>query len=135
MLCQNCGTQAPERANYCWKCGKPMRPGLQKEDTFLESCEITFTSDDPSYGIGSFAAKAIGVFGVYIFGMSSGFHCEKLPDHLNPDHHAKLDSLINRLVEAGWEPTCERGPEWWNFRFSRKVKKPVKIIGKPHGSG
>ncbi len=129
MLCQSCGTQVPERANYCWKCGKPMRPGVQKDDSFTETCEIIFQTDDPSYGIGSFSAKAIGVFGVYVFGMSSGFHCEKAPDHMNPDHLSKLDGLINRLVEAGWEPTGEHGPEWWNHRFRRKVKKPTKLPG------
>ncbi|HVN52795.1 MAG TPA: hypothetical protein VMT46_00595 [Anaerolineaceae bacterium] len=130
MLCQSCGIQVPERANYCWKCGKPMKPWIKLyEDTFLETCEIVFQPDDPSHGIGSFYAKAIGVFGVYVFGVSSGFQYDKIPDHQNSDQASKLDGLINRMVKAGWEPNGDYGEEWWNHRFQRRVKKTAKMPG------
>jgi len=121
MLCQKCGTQVPDRANYCWKCGKPVRPGIKEtEEERWETCEVVYQNGENNES-SCFAAKAIGLYGVYIFGTSSAFHSTQDPDHRNNDHTAKLDLLINRLVEAGWELVPDHGPDWWNHRFRRRI--------------
>jgi len=96
-----------------------MRPDVKEEQRW-ETLEIVFQPGSTP-GSSCFAAKAIGLFGVYISGESSTFDCADRPDQLNKDHIVKLDNLLNRLIEAGWEINPERGPEWWNHRFRRKM--------------
>ena len=45
MFCYNCGTQLPDEATFCSKCGKPQKQGAQvAEPTQIkeswETCEI-----------------------------------------------------------------------------------------------
>jgi len=62
MYCSDCGTQLPERANFCWQCGKAQNTAAKTSKVQEETCEIDF--EHVAYRVFSnrwkFWAKAIG---------------------------------------------------------------------------
>ena len=128
MFCWNCGTQIPDEASFCLKCGKPQKQGSQK-DEIKETCEI----DSEKVADGSilsgdhfkFWGRAIGTRGQYSAGESkvfTGYYggSYSYPDKDNKENREALESLVNWLVKDGWEATGDRGSNWWNLRFQRK---------------
>jgi hypothetical protein len=123
MFCINCGANLPDEANFCLKCGKQQKQGVQTDETKWETCEINYkVAHDGLTGTrGCFRAEAIGFDGVYEAGRSQEFGCGYnmwLPDSKNEAHY---NALIENLVKDRWEPTGERGEHWWNNRFRRKI--------------
>jgi len=132
MYCWNCGTQLPDNANFCSKCGKQQKPGEQpiepnlKEEKW-ETCEILF---DSQYQLGRgwifwFWAKAIGPEGEYSAGSSGQLLAGPIFDKPNSDNReTKMahSELVAKLVSDGWEPVPNKGSNWWNDRFRRRVR-------------
>ena len=140
MYCWNCGSQLPDEAIFCHKCGKQQRYGgqqigssLTKDNITLETCEIVFDSTQHlvAGAIFWFWAKAIGPNGEYSAGNSpqvivgSRFFDEpKMNDRQTKMAHS---SLVAALVSDGWEPMPVRGPNWWNYRFQRRARTAQKV--------
>jgi ribosomal protein S27AE len=126
MFCSNCGTQLPDEANFCWKCGKPQKQGAQveelkqAEETKYETCEIFYKRTYEGYAgdKGQFTAEAIGPEGKYCVARSEEFSVASSqgPNFNHPAHKA----LVNKLVTQGWEQS-DRGTNWYNTRFRRKI--------------
>jgi hypothetical protein len=128
MFCSKCGTEIPDEANFCWKCGKPQRPDVSPVASTYETCEIVygvlkqnFLFDDLG-----FWAKAIGKNGTYNAGFSPKIFVgdkslgPKSDIETNVNAH---NALVKKLINDGWEPTGGRGEAWFNLRFKRLVKE------------
>jgi hypothetical protein len=128
MFCGNCGTEIPDEANFCWKCGKPQKPGVQVDESRWEMCEI-----EREY-IGSigrflalqdqfkFIAKAIGPQGVYNAGETPLFLDRPANVKDREEQQKLLPILIAYLVKNGWEPVETSGRGWYSYKFRRRVK-------------
>ena len=132
MFCISCGTHLPDEANFCWKCGKPQKPGIQPNKPKWETCEIV-SEKVRDGGVFSgdylrFWAEAIGSDGQYSAGESAVFkgpYIVGYPSFPNSDDQNTTvahKTLIQKLVKDGWEPASDRGLNWWNYRFRRRVK-------------
>ena len=44
MYCESCGTQLPDEASFCWKCGQPQRDAARHapDSQQYETCTIEF---------------------------------------------------------------------------------------------
>jgi hypothetical protein len=137
MFCINCGTQLPDEAKFCWKCGTPQKSSVQADELKWETCEIVWKMTSGALGLilgpiagvkGYFWAKAIGPSGVYVAGKSQTIWVGNfytggpLPRERNQAHFAAHNALVAQLVNDGWEPTGDKGAEWWSNRFRRRVK-------------
>lgn len=84
MFCTSCGTQLPDEANFCWKCGHPMQKNLQgktdlqHEKPKWEICEIDCKAVKESgllnAGQAQWLAKVTGTKGTYYVGESPTFY-------------------------------------------------------------
>ncbi|HBY93341.1 MAG TPA: hypothetical protein DEP84_05135 [Chloroflexi bacterium] len=126
VYCVSCGTQLPDEANFCWKCGKPQKQGVQTEKPKWETCEIVIQRPKEGFYTSKyqFWASAIGLQGNYNAGESPIFKAVSV-HYPSSDEHKPLNahrSLIKKLVEEGWEPTGNRGSAWFNEKFRRQIK-------------
>ena len=130
MFCSNCGTQIPDEAKFCWKCGKPQGADARVEGTRWEICVIDYSvswglfySNKQFY----FYATAMGPKGKYIAGKSpivtefEGIgdfenYLKKWGD--NPYLKDALSSLIVDLTKDNWQPDG-MGANWWSYKFRR----------------
>jgi len=122
MTCERCGAQSPEEANFCWRCGKLLKPEGGGEEEQIEICEIEFRNRRRRLGLRNayeFAAIAVGPHGQRIVdttGRISGRLFETM-DIIYPALHA----LTERLEADGWQPLARGGPLGLQ-RFWRKVE-------------
>ena len=125
MFCSNCGTQLPDKANFCWMCGKPQKQRTEIEFNH-ETLEITRSLD-------YFVAKAIGPKGVYeagrsqkfnqlLFDFSRGFTESNDDRPLTGDSAKVHNKLVADLIKDGWEATGDRSLQWWGLRFRRRLR-------------
>lgn len=136
MYCSKCGTQLPDEANFCWKCGLPVSDVPQpttKTDEKWDTCEIEWIASPLNplefFGVtrtfrGKFIAKAVGQQGVYIVGETSELKPWTMNEGVPPpqnDLRTAVDNLIGKLTRAGWQPTDARGTHWYGHRFKKKV--------------
>jgi hypothetical protein len=130
MYCKNCGTELPDNANYCMKCGKPQVADMaQLEETRWEKCEIEkeYITDTiaGAMGLGGnkvcFQAKAIGVDGFYIAGKSEIFKESHVSVPITKEIPI-LEALVAMLAKDGWEPMGTKGEFWYSYKFQRLVK-------------
>ena len=130
MFCINCGTELPDKANFCFKCGKPQGQELPKEEIKWEMCEIVWEQANSLLNsilirsVGCFTARAIGVNGVYIAGKTQSL---SFSDYPPPRHNKDVQQAINDLAAQlgtdGWEPIETKGVYWFEYRFRRKIKE------------
>ena len=86
-----------------------------------ETCEIQAVySVDPQGSRGCFWAKASSPDGEYNAGDSADFPCGR-PIRSTLDAQNALTPLVRELVQAGWDPTHLRGPNWFSHRFRRRI--------------
>ncbi len=128
MFCSNCGTQLPDEANFCWKCGKPQKTGVQVDEPKWETCEIVYADirlAGPLSRTIQFWAKAVGPLGVYNAGESTkvkaGVSDSYEPCEWNNKHVTAVNSLVAQLAKDNWQP-LPRGQYWYSYRFQRQVK-------------
>lgn len=131
MFCSNCGTQIPDEASFCSKCGTPQIQGAQSaqtEEPKWETCEITYHDKNEfvSGAIFWFEADAIGPNGKYPAAKSKPVVCGSRfnndPQSRNKKTVNAHEEIIKKLVSDGWQPTGARGYNWWNDRFTRQVR-------------
>jgi zinc ribbon protein len=129
MYCIGCGTELPDDANFCLRCGKPQKKGVKIADESVteakyETCEIGW--DKAGLLSLEFWAKAIGPNGVYNAGevkfTPGPFRQREYPDNDESNACEALNTLIKQLTQDGWQPLT-RGPYWYNYRFQRRVKE------------
>lgn len=129
MFCIKCGTQLPDEANFCWKCGMPQRADVQVDEPKWETCEIWFdhVKNGGLFASGKlkFWARAVGAQGVYTAGASEIWtyspRQSQSPDNERSEVRALHGNLIDKLVKDGWE-SVGHGSCWYNDKFRRRVK-------------
>jgi hypothetical protein len=140
MYCMNCGTQLPDTAKFCAKCGQPTAtnasavPVPEPNVECWETCEIVFAViRKPLFGEAElhFIAQAAGPHGGYKAGESLVF--KGSPDGPQPDnlrHAAALSDLVKSMVRDGWELEGESGQAWYSQKF-RRACPPEPFAGTP----
>ncbi|MCE7984609.1 MAG: zinc ribbon domain-containing protein [Caldilinea sp. CFX5] len=138
MFCQNCGTKLVEKANFCHHCGASTvfyQPADTLDTTVrFEYCQIEAVTGKSSFFPRpkvnfKFCAEAIGSGGPYIadetqefkaeFGRDFGDKSQIEPDvRFWGDIHKKFTA---QLVKQGWEPLSDRGNQWWQIKFRRRI--------------
>jgi hypothetical protein len=121
MFCTGCGQNLPNDANFCLKCGKPQKQGLQSPIQKYETCETGMKEIKVS-GFFSrrkyvYIAKAIGPNGAYIAAESSISFTYDV--HGQKNQEKSIDELVNKLAKDGWEFVGESN--WTLKRFRRIV--------------
>jgi len=139
MFCSDCGTELPEEASFCWKCGKRQQSRDEadsQQQTQWEVCEIVYearTRPFPASVVMSRVTspqvrlwvQAIGPNGRYTAARSEvwcvSYSPESGPNSKDRKTIRELDQLIQTLVANGWEPTSEKGGGWFSHRFRRRL--------------
>jgi ribosomal protein L40E len=142
LFCYRCGTQLPDQANYCWKCGNPRKEGTQAKSPEWETCTITYEAVRNNKFLGSHSgqarwwAKATRPRESYRAGESPIFYASvekgvvEIP-YSNPGFSAHLtyidtlkvlDVLTNKLIADGWEPTGTYGASYWKRQYRRRIR-------------
>ena len=117
MRCIVCGTDLPDEAAFCWRCGSHQKPEPSHHAGGREVCRVRIqTRYEERYGgflgtvrFGKLIAEVEGgPTGRYVVDESKWF------DETNYDEYRKeLSALVRRLAGAGWEPApdiLERPP-------------------------
>lgn len=127
-FCPNCGVRLSEKTKFCPSCGAAQDAAPQTKGMQVETCEIVFLKIGSGLAgtKGCFEAKAIGPNGTYSAGVSPDFSTSF--DASGPVIKASNkpivgihSGLVDGLVSEGWEPTGDRGAEWWSQRFRRRI--------------
>lgn len=126
MFCMNCGTQLPDDASFCLKCGKSQKAGVQTEPPKMETCEIVRVVTKPSSWTYEetfiFAAEVIGANGKYVAFQSVPLkHNTQYPIY-QKEFNSAVEELVNNLLRDNWEAVETRGENWWNYRFRRQAR-------------
>ena len=137
IYCSQCGKDHPDDANYCMKCGAPLREDFQaplQPEPQWEYYEIVF-AELRAGGITrqekiQFWAKAIGPQGEYnagegpeVYADQSGYG--RITSSVGRDqtnYVPALNALIAQLTGHGWEPLPNKGYYWFNYKFRRQVR-------------
>ncbi len=134
MFCVKCGQQLPDDANFCLKCGTPLKAENRQADIRWETCEIKISHVEVGFWNHQWQvwAEAIGPEGRYSAAESAKF---KVPQTVGDTQEQSgfviprdrfirphFDKLIDRLVNDGWEPVETRGPTSYSLRFRRRVQ-------------
>lgn len=126
MICLNCGTQLPEDANFCSKCGKPQRGGTRTESHKWELCEIKVKFYRGIFDSNfSFCAESIGPKGPYSISESKKFNINPDAARLSQKETVQLslNKLMTLLIQDGWELLPEQGSSWYSYKFRRPTTK------------
>ena len=124
MFCSQCGTQLPDDANFCLKCGQPTGQapaGVGPEK--WEHCQIERKCSAGFLGLRAwtmcwFWADAVGPAGRFSAGESRKYSDLTGEEGMQAIHN----ELVQQLIHGGWEPTTERGED----RFQRRFRRPAK---------
>jgi hypothetical protein len=118
LFCCQCGTEIPNEASFCWKCGKPQKHEVQqstntvRQDTVPGHWEykefIASLANSPKY-------KTDGV---------------TIPPSIpDPRYEPIISSAVRQLLEqattASWEPIepIDAGRLWQSGRVDRRVRE------------
>jgi hypothetical protein len=133
--CSNCGQKLPDGARFCSRCGAPTgEPPLQPgefahvrpaEPAGYEVCEIDYWR---GYLKCDFFARSVATDGVTEVARSPLFRWfRNTPPPRDGKALAAHTVLVQRLIDAGWEPAGASGT-WYAQRFRRA------IFGDPAGA-
>lgn len=130
MFCIACGTELPDEAKFCFKCGKPTPCGEIKIKIPEETCEIVYEITGEKHGIYPrtllrFKAQAQKADGEYCAGVSNEFEASIFdypgrPEKKNKKHKKALELLTEKLKQNGWQEKESKGKEWFSFQFRRE---------------
>lgn len=124
MYCVNCGTQLPDDANFCLKCGKPqkLRVQGQTKEPKWETCEIDcyVVKRTWAYSYLAFIAEAYGPNGKYRAGETSA-SIRNWPVGSRTET-ILLDGLVQKLLKDRWEYVGQFGDKWYQKRLRRLVE-------------
>jgi hypothetical protein len=123
MYCISCGTELPDNAVFCSKCGKSQKISTAPEIRKSETCEIIYVLVQPvdweSITRFKFVAEAVGPNGkdnileTVTLGIKGNVQIERSYWGIF------VDELIDLLLLDGWQPSESRGENWWSYRFRR----------------
>ncbi|MGH7488485.1 MAG: zinc ribbon domain-containing protein [bacterium] len=128
MFCTICGTELPEDANFCLKCGRPQREGIApptdggKSRARKEHCRITYFEKKTLPGVRhQLYAEGTDAEGKdYVIAQSDFLIA---PFNQGPRLQA-IRNLVQKLEAEGWEltsiPTNEK--DYVGYRFQRRVQ-------------
>ncbi len=90
MLCAKCGTELPDEAKFCWKCGEPQQTPAKQPVSVpdYEYCDIRFMDR---------------LFGFYYEARCEHAVIARSHDSIRTRREANQD-LVDQLVADGWEP-------------------------------
>ena len=122
MYCQSCGTNLPEDAAFCMKCGKSTSAQVQSAPRY----EVLQIAGKLGFATNEFWAEATGPKGVYVaarytYSDAIFWHTGLIDENCKKCKHAHTE-FVKKLVADGWEPSEERGNDWYALRFRRQVK-------------
>ena len=114
MHCMNCGTELPDVANFCWKCGEPVKPASNAGPiTEYEHCSIESRSlDGQVYGgrgvieakVGDRVVAEVGYeLRVPGFWERHGSLRDETVDEWGRVGHLAYVELVSKLTSMGWE--------------------------------
>jgi NMD protein affecting ribosome stability and mRNA decay len=130
MFCIKCGTQLPEEANFCMKCGHPQTPVVTQppaEETQWEHCKIDCIQVKEKWSlfgkeILQFVARKEGcpdhIAASKTFQLS-GFEIG-CPSEKSKLHRTTLQELVDQLKKDSWEPSETRPSVWYRLQFRRR---------------
>jgi len=124
MFCEKCGTEVPDDANFCHKCGASIAGERATEEARYEICQIEYETRGLAGMDFKLWASAIGPNGTYTAAKTTwkdGLFHLYCPDGGCRRCLRARDRLVQELVDDGWQPVEERGKNWWQLRFRRKV--------------
>ncbi len=125
MFCKSCGTQLPDDATFCMKCGTPQKEGVRPVEPKFETCQIMRVVVKPDSWTYEekmkFAAEVIGPKGKYNACESPVLTHNVQYDVYQKEFGHHVDTMVNKLLHDGWEAVDSRGENWWNYRFKRRV--------------
>lgn len=133
MYCAYDGTSHADDAQFCVKCGRPLRgeagPTHQPRPMRVETCMIR-ARDGSKWNTGKmfeFYAEAMSPKGGrFVAGVSKNFGCDRWGNLTadNKDGQRALNDLIQKLMADGWKPTGSVGQSWYNHSFEREEVPP-----------
>lgn len=128
MFCRYCGTELPDEANFCLKCGKPQTPSVVVDEPKWETCRIVMETVKeagifPNSGIRRkgeycFNAKGIGPDFSYSVGRSVMWNDDSRPEA----PQEALKGLVNELLKDGWEADGHFGSGESDLQFRRRLR-------------
>ena len=143
MYCSNCGTQLPEDASFCLRCGEPQKEGGKAIELRWETCEIDWRIVEEAQSRTTskikWVANAIGPNGKYLAGETSVFegrvgnnfpftysyhtkHIDSKTNEKNIIARRALDDFIAKLSKDGWDYVGKYDDFEWALRFRRRVR-------------
>ena len=129
MYCVKCGTQLPDHANFCLKCGAPQRGGVAATVPPRRVVEIR---DSGIFEKGFLREKHKNVFVAVDIGSGeeipisppfkgSYYHSANQYGEIRDNFEAKqpLQSLMSQLTKNGWTPEPRKGEFWYSYFFCK----------------
>ncbi|WP_220211026.1 zinc ribbon domain-containing protein [Reticulibacter mediterranei] len=113
------GTLKPDNANFCHVCG--IRITANATESVWEHCQIEYELVGALGFSHRFIAKALGPRGPYMATDPSVTISTNFPHPGVKKDVQACDTMKARLLADRWEPLAEQGPEWFNYKFRRRV--------------
>jgi len=108
MYCASCGTQLPDEANFCWKCGQPQKgPHRASDSQQFETCTIEFQD------------MLIKGCWVATLGKNRIAQSRSLPLGINAE--AVHFELVSQLINDGWQVLTTR-----EGGYVVSMRRPIK---------
>lgn len=119
IQCIQCRTELLPTANFCHVCGIQITANVS--EPVWEYCEIGYELVG-LLGFGHrFIANAIGPRGPFVATAPSVTISTNFPHPGVKKDVQACDAVKGRLIADRWEPIAEHGPEWFNYKFRRRV--------------
>jgi len=115
MLCPKCGTQIPDDAVACWKCGSPQKAGKAESHDNSEYCTITLERDP----------NTLAATWVAWEGTSRGNKKIASSRTISSKQYAKSGSLLRPLSAKSqeWEKTLKEDKQALDLEHSSFIKR------------
>ena len=125
MYCVKCGTQLPDHANFCFKCGVPQKGGVPAAASSNRVVEIQMGYVEESGFLGKkmrHVFKAVDIGSGNVVAQSATFRADRYLDdssqvRYRESYEAKqiLQSLMSELSRKGWSPEPRKGEFWYSY--------------------
>jgi len=130
MNCPNCAKSFPDSANFCSRCGRPLKVNpILDENIRWETCEI-FWDSVPHwfYKRFKFWVRARGPEGEYrvmeseVLNGTGPAYSEALAEKSFPAHLKAYKRIVDSLLKAGWDQVTADKDTWYHDTFRRRVE-------------
>lgn len=124
MFCMNCGTELPEAAHFCWKCGQAInREAMTAPRTPFESCTLIAHYElDPKSTVGLYCDRwwearsegepstplarsaVVTLTGLSMLEKATRNPSKAARERFVTDWEAAYQAILSELTALGWEP-------------------------------